>query len=220
MAKSKARFLPPFSPSLCLSPCVTAWCTHRHTHTHTRTHTHTHTGNLVFEDTRTMSVVGRNSLLGKASMPLLLGKTPVVHRSSYNQLSRPGAFRKTRPIGGGGVYNDCPYPYTKAPSAMSPLRVFPTQYKKYLYGCFIVLCYMIGVKFASPNDDWVFFAQYEAARRRRERRERRVCSGYTPLVPRHTHPYTHTHTHRKSTASELMRTTCARNCWQRLTSST
>eukprot|EP00754_Rhynchopus_humris_P039833 Rhum_TRINITY_DN22924_c0_g1::Rhum_TRINITY_DN22924_c0_g1_i1::g.176498::m.176498 len=119
-----------------------------------------------------MSVVGRNSLLGRASMPLLLGKTPVVHRSSYNQLARPGAFRKTRPIGGGGVYNDCPYPYTKAPSALSPLRTFPTQYKKSVLWCFVLLAFMVGRKFATPNDDWVFFAQNEAARRRRERRER------------------------------------------------
>eukprot|EP01061_Rhynchopus_euleeides_P026451 TRINITY_DN4320_c0_g1_i1.p2 TRINITY_DN4320_c0_g1~~TRINITY_DN4320_c0_g1_i1.p2 ORF type:complete len:152 (+),score=48.08 TRINITY_DN4320_c0_g1_i1:79-534(+) len=116
-----------------------------------------------------MAMAGK---LGKPAMPLLLGKAPTVHRTSYNQTPLPGAFRKTRPVGGGGTYSDCPYPYVKLATNPIPFTVLPWRWVVIQVLALISIAAIPSKFLLMPRDAWTFWSLNEMFRRRRERAER------------------------------------------------
>eukprot|EP01064_Diplonema_japonicum_P014235 TRINITY_DN2179_c0_g3_i1.p2 TRINITY_DN2179_c0_g3~~TRINITY_DN2179_c0_g3_i1.p2 ORF type:complete len:163 (+),score=25.85 TRINITY_DN2179_c0_g3_i1:55-489(+) len=108
----------------------------------------------------------------KSRMPLLMGRAPLVHRSGINNAAKFGAFKRTRPIGGGGAYSDCPYPYVKLPYNPVTAMELPWELKSAIVACFFSICILFMPHVAYPRDDFFFWAKNEAFRRRRERKER------------------------------------------------
>eukprot|EP01063_Lacrimia_lanifica_P015830 TRINITY_DN22492_c0_g1_i1.p2 TRINITY_DN22492_c0_g1~~TRINITY_DN22492_c0_g1_i1.p2 ORF type:complete len:155 (+),score=52.83 TRINITY_DN22492_c0_g1_i1:70-534(+) len=117
-------------------------------------------------------MTGLASSARPVAMPLLMGKAPITHRTSINNSTKHGVFRRTRPVGGGGSFHDCPYPYTKLPPNPFPFAVMPMYWKYVFFICIYSFWAVVYPFFFWPQDYWVKQCHYEALRRRRERRER------------------------------------------------
>ena len=110
-------------------------------------------------------------LVKRLTAPLLLGRAPVLHRTSVNAGGNHGAFRRTRPIGGASPV-DAPYPYVKVAYEPEPSSTWAANTKILVLVYFLCWLFGIGKPFIMPDDNVVAWAENEMLRRRRERRER------------------------------------------------
>eukprot|EP01060_Flectonema_neradi_P038192 TRINITY_DN7955_c0_g2_i3.p1 TRINITY_DN7955_c0_g2~~TRINITY_DN7955_c0_g2_i3.p1 ORF type:complete len:146 (+),score=9.75 TRINITY_DN7955_c0_g2_i3:62-499(+) len=110
-------------------------------------------------------------LIKSQSAPLLIGRAPVLHRTSVNVSGLHGAFRRTRPVGG-GTATDMPYPFVKIPHEPEPFHTWPAKVKMTTFLIFFCCVFFIGRPFIMPDDNLFAWAENEFYRRRRERRER------------------------------------------------